>query len=198
MCSLKIALILAISLFGASQAVVRQGQCPQLSAKLDFNLNQYLGHWYEIQRYEQEFQVAMECTTADYTLADPNVARVTVVNSGVVFTGNSANAFEARGVAVPTFPADTRNPAKLNVAFFGQEPDRSNYWVLDTDYTSYSVVWSCEQTSPTSYTEYAWVLSREQYMTPEMYARVYRVIAANNINIDDFRFTEQSARCYLL
>lgn len=194
----KLALVVALlGVVGVCQAVIRQGQCPTVPVQEDFNLNRYLGRWYEIQRYEAEFQVNLDCTTAQYSLADPNVARVTVVNSGILFNETSASPFEVRGVAIPTFPDDPRNPGKFNVAFFGAEPDRSNYWVVGTDYTGYSVVWSCEQISATSYQEFAWVLSREKELTPAQYAQVYTLITDNNIPIADFRFTDQSVRCYL-
>lgn len=197
MASLKCAILLALSLFGVSQAVVRQGQCPQKDVQLNFNLPAYLGVWYEIQRYEAEFQVNLDCVTAEYIQADPNVARLTVVNGGILFNATSASAFELRGAAIPSFPEDTRNPAKFSVAFFGAEPDRSNYWVLGSDYVNYSLVWSCEQLTQTTYNEFAWVLSRNKEMTPEVYAKVYALIAKNNISVDDFRFTDQSVRCYL-
>lgn len=198
MFSLKVTFLVALSFFGCAQAfVTRQGQCPVKEVQLNFNLTQYLGVWYEIQRYEADFQVSLDCVTAEYTLEDPNVARLTVVNAGVMFNETTGMPFEVRGAAVPSFPEDSRVPAKFSVAFFGLEPDRSNYWVLGSDYNTYSVVWSCEQVTADTYNEFSWVLSREKEMTPAAFARVYSVIAANNIAIEDYRFTEQSVRCYL-
>jgi len=37
----------------------------------------------------------------------------------------------------------TKNEAKLMVNFPFMGPLESPYWVLDTDYTGYSIVWSC-------------------------------------------------------
>lgn len=188
-------LLLLLGLYQSQAEVTRPGQCPQLQAITDFNLTEYLGVWYEIQRYDSEFQLSFDCVTAEYLLPDPSVARITVVNNGVLFSGQTATQFEARGVAVPSFPEDPRNPAKLSVAFFGVEPDRSNYWVIGTDYRSYALVWSCEQITPDSYNEYAWVLSRTRAMLPESFARVYDLINQNGIATEDFRFTEHSDRC---
>lgn len=186
--------LLGLSALSEAQ-ITRPGQCPSVTVQLNFNLTEYLGVWYEIQRYEAPFQQNLDCTTAEYSLADANVARVTVVNSGLLFNGNNATFMEARGVAVPSFPEDERVPAKLSVAFFGIEPDRSNYWVLGSDYHSYSLVYSCEQVTPTTYEEYAWVLSRTKNPSAEFWAKIYGLIAANNVNTEDFRFTEQSDRC---
>lgn len=189
--------LLGLSLLGITcHAAVRQGLCPELIPQLNFNLDAYLGTWYEIQRYEQEFQLSLDCATAEYTLEDPNVPRVTVVNSGISFNGTEDIFVEVRGVAVPSYPEDARNPAQLSVAFFGMEPDRSNYWILGTDYRSFSLVWSCEQITAESYREFAWILSREQKIPPYVLAQVYMLLAGNGIAMEDLRVTDQSVRCY--
>lgn len=196
MALLKVTTAVLLLLLGQSLAQInRTGQCQNVTVVENFNLTEYLGVWYEIQRYDAEFQVGLDCTTAEYLLPNPNVSRVTVVNSGLLFDGNNATSFEMRGVAVPSFPEDSRNPAQLSVAFFGAEPDRSNYWVLGTDYHSYSLVWSCEQLTSNTYSEFAWVLSRTKELKPDGYARIYSLIAANGIATDDFRYTEQTDRC---
>lgn len=194
----KASLVIFLGLCALSQAqITRPGQCPNVTVQLNFNLTEYLGLWYEIQRYEAPFQQGLDCTTAEYSLADPSVERVTVVNSGLLFNGNNGTYQEARGVAILSFPDDVRVPAKLSVAFFGLEPTRSNYWVLGSDYQNYSLVYSCEQINGTTYEEYAWVLARTKNPSAEVWSKIYGLIAANNINTDDFRFTEQSERCLL-
>lgn len=49
-----------------------------------------------------------------------------------------------------------KRQAKLGVVFpatrFSRPvPDDGNYWVLDTDYTNYSIVWSCENFNDKSF-----------------------------------------------
>lgn len=200
MTSLKVSTTILFLLLGLSQThagVTRPGQCPQMQAINDFNLGDYLGVWYEIQRFDIPTQTSLDCVTAEYLLPDPSVARITVVNSGVVFSGLSSTPFVVRGVGVPSNPEDPRNPGMLSVAFFGAEPDptTTNYWVIGTDYSSYSLVWNCDQITADTYDESVWVLSRTRTMLPESFARIYEIIAQNGIAMDDFRFTEQSDRC---
>uniref|UniRef100_A0A182NRI3 Apolipoprotein D n=1 Tax=Anopheles dirus TaxID=7168 RepID=A0A182NRI3_9DIPT len=115
--------------------------CPQdVTAMRDFSLNDYLGRWYEIKRYEQFYEKDLDCVVAEYQkTGDGSIS----VKNGAFSLANNTRVV-ADGTAVVSFPDDSTHPAKLSVAFFGAKPERSNYWVLDTDYTSFAVVWSCE------------------------------------------------------
>lgn len=150
-----------------------------------------MGTWYEIQRYEQEFQLSLDCVTAEYDLPNPEIAQISVHNRGVLL-GVEPVAFDAVGVAVRSFPDDDTFAAKLSVAFFGQEPTRSNYWVLGTDYESFSLVWSCDERDDGTREESSWVLSRSKELTPEFWNSINLLLWANDINRADYRLTEQS------
>lgn len=82
-------------------------------------LSQYLGTWFEIERYDQEFQMGADCVIADYSLnADDSVR---VWNRGRILS--ERRDIEDTGRAVISFPEDPLGRAKLNVTFF---PDRKN------------------------------------------------------------------------
>ena len=49
---------------------------------------------------------------------------------------------------------------QCEVSFYGQEVDEPNYLIMDTDYDSYSMVYSCFPND----TAYLWIMSR----TPTM------------------------------
>lgn len=139
-----------------------------------------------------EFQEDMDCVTATYELPDPEVARINVINRGLIFNDTDYQRFEDIGSAVPSYPDDPRNPAKFNVAFFGIEPERSNYWVLGTDYRTHALVYSCNQISPEAYLEFAWVLSRTRNTNEDFWVQIDLLIWINDINTADFRVTNQS------
>lgn len=188
-------LIALLALSAPSDAqITRPGQCPQVTVAFNFNLSVYMGLWYEIQRYEAPFQQSLECVTASYSLAEENVARVTMINRGLRFDGTNATVVEAQAVAVPSYPNDNRAPAMLSVAYYG-EPSRSNYWILGTDYRNYALVYWCNQVTDDTYKEHAWVLARTKNPSAESWSKIYGLIAANNITPEDFRLTDQSGRC---
>ena len=107
------------------------------------DLPRYLGRWYEIARYEQDFQKGCEGVTADYTRRhDGSIA---VINR----CRKKGKISEALGRARVV---DAKTNAKLKVSFFG--PFYGDYWVLDhADDYSWSIVGG-----PTG--RYLWLLHR--------------------------------------
>jgi apolipoprotein D and lipocalin family protein len=73
----------------------------------------------------------------------------------------------AIGKAVP----DPSEPSKLNVTFeYGPIKIYANYWVIETDYNTYSLVYSCNNLPNGEINEIAWVLSRAQTLDPGIFA----------------------------
>ncbi|XP_049814289.1 uncharacterized protein LOC126260887 [Schistocerca nitens] len=149
------------------QCTVRVSTCDK-AAVSQFNAAEYLGVWYEIARFGlAPFEAGAQCVTAEYSLAGDN--NVTVHNR---MYNTSAGAFnDISGWA--EFDDPNSGEAKLTVHFPGI-PVEAPYWVLDTDYESYSIVWACrEPTSETSnITETSWILSRNAQLTPEQEQQV--------------------------
>lgn len=184
-----IAIFFIIGAVGILQAAVFPRRCrtPEQLGGVHSNFNpvRYMGPWFEIERYEQSFQVGMECVTASYTLF-PN-SSVDVFNRGY-FPGRGFST--DIGMAVLSFPNETPLRAMLNVTFsplrklnnyihFSKkffiylinyflpiEPSVSNYWVLRTDYSNYAFVVSCfNNADGISSTEAYWLLSRTNTLT---------------------------------
>lgn len=110
-----------------------------------FELNQYLGTWYEIARLDHSFERGLTDVTATYSMREDGGVRV--INKGVDETGKEKL---AEGKAY--FTGDN-NIAALKVSFFGPFYGGYNVAKLDKDYTMSLVI------GP-SY-EYAWILARE-------------------------------------
>jgi apolipoprotein D and lipocalin family protein len=99
-----------------------------------FSISQYLGLWYEQEKYPFLFELGGKCITATYgLLADGNVS---VLNKQKGKWTNKESSV--------TGTARIESPGKLSVSFNGVPGNRaSNYWVVGTDYSSYAVVYSC-------------------------------------------------------
>lgn len=111
----------------------------------DFELNKYLGTWYEIARFDHRFERGLNYVTAEYQLNDDGTVRV--INRGK--DRDSGEWEQAEGVAKFAGDNDTGH---LKVSFFG--PFYASYVIaaLDDDY-QYSLV-----TGPSR--DYLWILSR--------------------------------------
>ncbi|XP_046463846.1 lazarillo protein-like [Daphnia pulex] len=160
------------------------GSCPNLNVVSEFKMDQYLGKWYSNRSYFSLFMSGLECVTAEYVRNGP---KVTVKNIGIkrITRMRSTTTGTVRHVEPPN--------GKLNVVFSGDPAQGSaNYWILGTDYTSYSVVWSCMHfgIEPIN-TRIAWVLTREQHPTNATIEAALDVLKKNGIDQSKLRLTNQ-------
>ncbi|XP_045035006.1 lazarillo protein-like [Daphnia magna] len=160
------------------------GSCPNLNVVSDFKIDQYLGKWYSNRSYFPFSQSGLECITAEYV---KNGAKVTMKNVGIkkITRTRSTTSGTLRHVQPPN--------GKLSVSFFGDPTQgNANYWVLDTDYTSYSVVWSCMHfgIEPIN-TRIVWILTREQHPSNATIDAALTVLRKNGIDQSKLRLTNQ-------
>lgn len=116
-----------------------------------FDINRYMGKWYEIARLDHVFERGMVGCTAEYELMDDGCIKV--INQGYKGT-KEGKLSRIEGVATPTKDG---TPGKLRVKFFMLFS--SDYMVLELDQKDYSYALVGSRTS-----DYLWILSR----TPTM------------------------------
>ncbi|KAL2097195.1 hypothetical protein ACEWY4_006402 [Coilia grayii] len=160
--------------------VIHLGKCPDPPVKQNFDVASYVGRWYEIQKLPNVFQKG-DCGQATYTLGD---GVVNVVNAELLPDGTYS---EARGTAKPVDPAE---PAKLAVTFFPGAPP-GDYWVLDTDYNNYTLVYACKNYGPL-YADFIWIMSRSRTLPQETVEQLQNTLTSNGIIIDKLTVTNQS------
>lgn len=129
----------------------------------DFNLQSYLGKWYEIGRLDHSFERGLTRVTAEYSLRQDG--GVKVINRG--FSEKENRWKEAVGKA---YFAAAPDQGYLKVSFFG--PFYGSYVIfdLDPDY-QYSLVCGPDKS-------YLWILSRTPTMQPEVKKRLIAKAAA--------------------
>ena len=79
------------------------------------------------------------------------------------------------------------------VKFFGPSPKAPNYNVIETDYTSYSVVYFCGR-----FKTYVWLLAREENVSDELYSYMQSVVADKLPNFDISKLSDrdfQGSQC---
>ena len=122
----------------------------------NFELNRYLGKWYEIARLDHSFERGLERVTAEYSMREDGGVRV--VNRGYSPDKKAWSDIEGKAylVGVP-------NVGHLKVSFFG--PFYSSYVVFDLD-PEYSYAFVSGNS-----TSYLWLLSRTPNVSDELLAR---------------------------
>lgn len=129
----------------------------------NFDVNRYMGRWYEVARFDHSFEKGMEQVTATYTLRENGT--VEVVNRGYLPANGAWK--EARGTA--RFVGDSRVGA-LKVSFFGPFYGGYNIVDLDAQYRHALVV------GPNR--SYLWILCRDAHPAPAEVERLKRKAAA--------------------
>lgn len=137
-----------MALFGCTPCNGENGVTIDNSTIASFDLNRFLGKWYEVARYEHRFERDMTHVTAEYSLREDG--KIKVVNKGV----KDGKAKEIIGKAKQPDPIN--HPGKLKVSFFLWF--YSDYYIMELDENyQYAVIGS-------STDKYLWILSR----TPEL------------------------------
>uniref|UniRef100_A0A336M7D4 Apolipoprotein D n=1 Tax=Culicoides sonorensis TaxID=179676 RepID=A0A336M7D4_CULSO len=181
----KILLISALIAVASAQVTVNE-ICDNKLVQQSFSINDYLGFWYDYAKYPTTFEIGGKCGTAEYTLrSDGNLG---VKNKQINRITGSTITIE--GYATP----DPQEPAKLGL-FFPTVPSGrvAPYWVMGTDYESYSVVWGCTNINETSSRQTLYIITRDRIPTEFVINEAMNVIRRNDINAEPLRKTIQDS-----
>lgn len=142
MIKVKTSLVLSLSLFIAACT----GKPVGVVAVKDFELDRYLGKWYEIARLDHSFERGLSNISAEYSLRDDG--GVKVINRG--YSTEDAKWNQAEGKA---YFVDETDNGHLKVSFFG--PFYGSYVIFELDKKNYQYAFV---SGPD--TSYLWLLAR--------------------------------------
>ena len=163
-----------------SGLVVFLGGCLGMPAKvepvMDFEIERYMGKWYEIARLDHSFERGLSQVSAEYMLQENG--RVDVVNRGYLSSKNEWK--EAKGKA---YFVDAQNQGYLKVSFFG--PFYGSYVVfeLESNY-QYAFVSGPD-------TGYLWLLSRTKTVSDEVLAKFKRMAKEREFDTSEIIYVKQ-------
>ncbi|XP_071522354.1 apolipoprotein D-like [Panulirus ornatus] len=160
--------------------VISLEKCPEFIPKVDFQVERYLGKWFEIARFPNTYEIGQRCNYAEYS--DNGDGTVKVHNGGLNADGVFTEIFG--------YVEQTDVPGALllhldGVPFVGQ------YNVLETDYTNYATVYTCTDIFGISHVEQAWILARTPSPTPQALQNAFAAFAKWGINTEPFLYTAQ-------
>jgi apolipoprotein D and lipocalin family protein len=141
------------------------------------DLQKYMGKWYEISSFPQNFQKGCNCTTAEYSMGNDYVRVVNTCRKD----SPDGKISQAKGKA---FVVKGSNNAKLRVQFFW--PFRGDYWIIDlaADY-SYAVVGDPSR-------KYLWILSRTPQMAEGLYQEIVLRCVEKGFDVNKLVKTDQT------
>lgn len=129
-----------------------------IHSTFNFDLNRYLGTWYEIARFNHSFEKGLEGVTATYSLRNDGLIKV--LNQG--YKGGLDGTL-SKAVGKAKLATDL-SPRNLKVSFFWIFYAPYNILELDPDY-QYALIGS-------NSSRYLWILSR----SPQMDESVFQML----------------------
>lgn len=142
-----------------------------------FEINRYLGTWYEIARLDHSFERGLQNVTAEYSAR--NDGGLKVINRG--FNSSSKTWSEAEGKA---YFVEDKNTGYLKVSFFG--PFYGSYIIFDLGQNyEYSLVTSTDKS-------YLWLLSRTPAIDETLKQRLVKRMTELGFDTQALIFVEQS------
>ncbi|XP_076663722.1 uncharacterized protein LOC143366491 [Andrena cerasifolii] len=180
---LRVCLLLTIASATMAQ-VPFLGACPNLETMPSFDLKRYIGKWYEVERYFAVFEFGGKCVTANYSQDESG--SIKILNKQISALTGVSSSIEGIGRLVGRM-----DDPKLIVTFPSLPlPIDAPYWILDTDYKSFAVVWSCSNFGVFSIRN-AWILTREPKPPVSVLEKAYQIIDKSNISRAYFIRTDQ-------
>lgn len=166
------------------------GFCPEYVPMANFDMNKFLGVWYEAERYFQLTEVVSRCVMTNYTVGPDSKFHVSneVTNR---FTGIK-RVVEGEIKKAPSKAEE----GKLIVKYTIPLTPETKYSVLETDYDTYAVLWSCSGIGP-FHTQNAWVMTRERLAPGTVVQKAYAVLDKYKISRTFFVKTDQDDCAYL-
>ncbi|TYT75490.1 lipocalin family protein [Desulfobotulus mexicanus] len=144
----------------------------------DFELNRYLGKWYEIARLDHSFERGLSHVSAEYELRKDGGVRV--LNRGFLASENRWK--EAEGKA---YFVGSTSEGYLKVSFFG--PFYGSYVIFGLDHENYQYAFV---SGPK--TKYLWLLSRTPAVEPEILAKFIEISKAAGFDTDALIFVNHN------
>jgi apolipoprotein D and lipocalin family protein len=143
-----------------------------------FDVNRYLGTWYEIARLDHSFERGLEQVTAEYSLRDDGGIRV--VNQGYDKTKQRWKRAEGKAYFI-----GESDVGRLKVSFFG--PFYGGYNIIDLDQQSYRyALVSGPDTS------YLWILARQPQLDISITERLLGKASQLGFDTSQIIFVEQN------
>jgi len=142
-----------------------------------FELNNYLGKWYEVARLDHSFEKGLSQVTAEYSVR--NDGGVSVLNRG--YSEDKKKWKEAEGKA---YFVNSPTDGYLKVSFFG--PFYGSYVVFELDSENYSYAFV---SGPN--TDYLWLLSRTPSVAPEVIEKFVRMSKERGFDTNQLIYVQQ-------
>ena len=168
--------VMALALTACQSTASKQQADFANLAVSDFDAKRYMGHWYEVGRFDFTWEKDLKNVTAQYRLKDDG--GIQVINQGVNINTEKAKSTEGKA----RFNGSERRGA-LEVSFFGPFYSQYNVVKIDPQYR-YALVFGKN-------TDYVWLLSRDKTMPETVKQDYVRYAQQQGYDVSKMVWTQQ-------
>ncbi|XP_069973831.1 crustacyanin-A2 subunit [Penaeus vannamei] len=161
----------AMALPAPDFSYVREGQCLPMTSSAPLNYEKFSGRWVEVGSRPNILRRERQCRNFHFVISEDTPLRVT--------TGMDK---ENKLTEVITELVPKAEPATFDVQIQGFST--SDLVVVDTDYTSFSCVYQCQQATPDRKVEWAFVYARELSQAAVAMKRCSKVLQAQGFDVE--------------
>lgn len=165
------------------------GKCIDMKLQEDFNLQDYSGLWYEQARDKTFKYEKGDCQQARYAAGSQKDS---------VYVLNSQFRDDATGFDTISGVAKCEGP-HCSVKFAWYMP-AGDYRIISTDYSNYSVVYSCHTVLGVAKMEFVWILSRNTELPEALMDKALNTVKERLpwYKDDNIQMTKQGGDCKYL
>jgi len=144
----------------------------------NFEVNRYLGNWYEIARLDHHFERGLNNISAEYSLKEDG--GIKVVNRGTEIETGKLKQAEGNAYFI-----GKQNVGSLKVSFFG--PFYGGYHIIELDKKNYQYAMVAGPDL-----DYLWILCRQPKLQPVILNQLIKQAKALGFAVDKLIFPEHS------
>lgn len=183
---------------------IKIGKCPIIPPLPSFNIASFEGHWYEV---SSSFYIPTEnsvCVSASISSKPDSPSDM------IMLVKDRNNNFKGpvSGVRILLTKDENQEKASWNSKVFKRgsltefqnlpEESLPKFNILDTDYTNYSIAYSCQQWNKQLYSDVIWMFSRRFDNIQEDVDNIMEKLKKHVPYLNEYKFniTEHSTECY--
>ncbi|CAK1544466.1 unnamed protein product [Leptosia nina] len=174
----------------ASAQIPSLGWCPDYQPMANFNINRFLGNWFEEERYFTVSELGTRCVNTKYESTPEG--RIIVSNE---ITNSLTGMKRVLDGTLQMIGREGEGRMVIKYASL-PVPYDNEFIILDTDYDTFAVMWACSGVGPV-HIQNAWILTRDRLPTPAIMMNAYAVLDRFKITRTFFVKTNQ-ADCNIL
>ncbi|XP_076322026.1 uncharacterized protein LOC143231367 [Tachypleus tridentatus] len=180
---LSVAVFSLLFVCGVRSLDLQNGKCPGAPNTVDYDVRKLSGLWYETERILTNSEDSRGCDVFYVEPASGSDVKI-YFSSKDLRTG-----FEEEGHG--QISNSRGKPGSFDLKFGSEEPKKIKFYLVDTDYNFYAILWSCQELASGQHSEMTSLLAKTVRLPLSFKARLYRHLRSLGVETANFRTVHQ-------